>query len=159
MSNKFVNQSAEYQITSVAPSGEQYIELRRLGGLTPPPVSASVAETALASSVLILVARRKKEDHEGVSSTEPIGMIRLVGDGHIFLNLTDVCVLPSHRGKGLASRLIDEMLSWIDRNAPDAYVSMIADPPAQSIYKKKGFQVPPGIGMARSRWGKMDGAS
>lgn len=79
-------------------------------------------------------------------------MVRLIGDGHIFLHVTDMCVLPAYRGRGIASKLLDEMLSWIDGNAPDAYVSLIGDPPAQSMYGKKGFKKPDGIGMFRSRW-------
>lgn len=143
-------------ISTIPPTGTDFIDLRRQVGLTPPPVSPAIAGEALAHSVLVLVARIKSVDStHDVHNDTPIGMVRLIGDGHIFLTVTDMCVLPAYQGRGLGSRLLDEALAWIDKNAPNAYVMMIADPPGQKMYRKKGFQVPAGIGMARASWGKM----
>lgn len=165
----------EYSISSIPPTGAQYLSLRDAAGLTPPPTSPSLADDALSNSMHILVARVSSTSsiHESQSrlqdqsqdqdqtqdqaqnqDNEPIGMIRLVGDKHIFLTIYDVCVLPAHRGKGIASRLLDEMLSWIDEHAPDAYVSLIGDPPGQAMYARKGFVRPEGVVMVRSRWGR-----
>jgi len=46
------------------------------------------------------------------------------------------------------------MLEWVDREAPDAYVSLIGDAPAQRLYRSRGFVETFGIGMRRSKWGR-----
>lgn len=145
-----------YSITSEPLTGAQYLELRRSSGLAAPPISPATAEAALANSVLFLVARVNPKDASSPDShTEAVGMIRLIGDGHVFCHVTDMCVHPSFRGQQVASALLDKLVTWIDANAPSAYVSMIGLPDAQAMYGRRGFMKTAGAGMARSKWGKM----
>ena len=81
-------------------------------------------------------------------------MVRLIGDGQLFLQVVDMAVLPSHQGKGLGKALLDELLKWVDANASGAYVSLIGDPPGVRLYKSRGFVETNGIGMKRSAWGR-----
>ena len=132
-----------------------YINLRGTSGLTPPPVSPSIAEEALARSILTLTARIQSGRIGSECQPDvPIGMVRLIGDGHIFFTVLDMCVLPAFQGRGVGSKLLDQAIAWIDENAPNAYVMLIGDPPGQAMYKKKGFRQTEGIGMARSSWGR-----
>lgn len=64
-----------------------------------------------------------------------------------------MCVDPTHQGKGLGKKLLDELLGWVDEAAPDAYVMLIGDEPGQGLYKSRGFLGTKGIGMKRSKWG------
>jgi len=68
-----------------------------------------------------------------------------------------MCVQPAWRGRGVASALLDELVEWIEGNAPDAYVSMIGLPHARGMYERRGFRETAGVGMARARWGRMGG--
>lgn len=136
--------SAQYIITSSYPTPEEHINLRRISGLTPPPAHAVPA--ALANSVHCIVARTP----EG----EAIGMVRCVGDGALALSIIDMCVQPDHQGRGIGKRMLDDMLRWVDENAPDAYLMLIGDEPGQGLYKSRGFVNTKGIGMKRSAWGK-----
>ncbi|GFZ45597.1 hypothetical protein JCM24511_03325 [Saitozyma sp. JCM 24511] len=147
--------SSEYQyiIQPSLPSPADYVRLRTLSGLTPPPVSA--VPLALSNSIHCLLATTSPTSPEqGEAVSEVVGMVRLIGDGALFLQLVDVCVDPAHQGRGLGDRLVSQMCAWIDENAGDAYVSLIADPMGQGLYRKKGFVETSGIGMRRSKWGR-----
>ena len=80
-------------------------------------------------------------------------MVRLVGDGSLSCQITDMAVLPDHHGRGLGSRILDELIRWIDLNCPDAYVSGIADPAGERLSVSRGFVFTKGKGMRRSPWG------
>jgi len=153
-----------YTITASIPTPAEYIHLRTITGLSPPPAAA--ASTGLANSVHCVVARvssTAQNDSNAIdvpsshgdqpSSGEAIGMVRLVGDRAVFLLLVDMAVVPVHQGKGVGGRLLDEMLRWVDENAKDAYLTLVGDPPGVRLYKSRGFVETIGLGMARSTWG------
>lgn len=153
-----------YTITASVPTPAEYILLRTITGLTPPPVGA--ASTGLANSVHCLVARMSNPAEidaktidvpsfldDGPSLGEAIGMVRLVGDRAVFLLLVDMAVVPEYQGRGVGSKLLDAMLKWVDENAKDAHLTLIGDPPGQRMYRSRGFVETSGIGMARSTWG------
>lgn len=148
------------------PSPAEHVWLRTVSGLTPPPSTADIAK-ALSTSVHCITARRLADQSlpslAGTHEPAPkppagkgplIGMIRLTGDGVLFCQITDMAVHPAYQGRGIGKQLLDEMLKWIDANAPDAYVNLIGDPPGQALYRSRGFMPTVGIGMKRSRWGK-----
>jgi GNAT superfamily N-acetyltransferase len=139
----------EVTITPIPPTPEELIYLRGSAGLTPPP--PSTVSHALAHSVHVVTARLPPSATH--PNGAPIGMVRCIGDGALFLQLVDMCVLPEHQGKGVGKRVLDAMLAWIDENTPDAYLSLIGDPPGQALYKSRGFVASRGIGMKRSKWG------
>lgn len=136
----------DISIKGVPPTAEELFKLRTSSGLSAPPPTVDITK-AIKSSVHCVVAR--------VSATgEAIGMVRLVGDGQLFCQITDMAVLPSFQGRGIGKALLDEMLKWIDENAPGAYVNLIGDAPGQKLYRSRGFVETSGIGMKRSAWGR-----
>ena len=132
-------------ISARAPTGEEHLKLRTSSGLSKPPPQVDL-QKAIENSVHCVVARS--------STGEAVGMVRLIGDGQLFLQVVDMAVLPSHQGKGLGKALLDELLKWVDANASGAYVSLIGDPPGVRLYKSRVFVETNGIGMKRSAWGR-----
>ena len=48
---------------------------------------------------------------------QAIAMGRLIGDGIYFL-IADIVVKPEYQGKGVGSKVIDKLLSYVDTNTP-----------------------------------------
>jgi len=136
--------SDDYTIHHSSPTPTEHIHIRTTSGLTSPPPSR--VASALSHSLHCLVAR--------TNTGEAVGMVRLIGDGALFLQIVDMCVHPDHQGRGLGKRLLDGMLAWVDGNCQDAYVSLIADDPGERLYSTRGFVRTTGVGMRRSKWGK-----
>lgn len=80
-------------------------------------------------------------------------MGRAVGDGSIFILVVDMCVLPEHQSRGLGRKILNAILEWIDQHAPNAYVTLGADPPGVKLYESCGFEVSVAKAMKRSKWG------
>ena len=77
-----------------------------------------------------------------------IAMGRLIGDGACFVQVTDIAVHPDHQGQGLGTQIMQALVTWMDAHLPQGcYVSLIADPGAERLYEKFGFE--PRNGMAR----------
>lgn len=128
--------------------------MRKAANLTPPPLEA--ASKALANSFgCVTVYERKHMVNDTTPGPEqhPIGMGRLLGDGALFLQLCDMAVDPAHQGKGLGKRIMKELVDYVDEHAPQAYVSLVAEPVGQKLYPQFGFEdVKPSIGMFRCAW-------
>jgi len=135
-------QAKNYHIEERTPTPQQYHDLRKISGLTPPPMSP--ISSGLAGSWFSLVIIH-------TPTSEVVGMGRLVGDGSLFLQLVDIAVHPSHQGHGLGRMVMECLLAYADEKAPDAYVSLIGDPPAnEKFYPRFGFKdVSPSTGMFR----------
>ncbi|WP_217367719.1 GNAT family N-acetyltransferase [Brevibacillus sp. DP1.3A] len=74
--------------------------------------------------------------HEGTA----IGMGRIIGDGGCFYQIVDIAVVPEHQKKGLGKVIMQHLMDYLDKNAPKtAYVSLIADVPADQLYEQFGF--------------------
>jgi ribosomal protein S18 acetylase RimI-like enzyme len=59
-------------------------------------------------------------------------------------------VHPDHQRKGLGKRIMQSLVDYVDKHAPEAYVSLVAEPAAQKLYPRYGFKdVQPSIGMFR----------
>ncbi|MHA0856115.1 GNAT family N-acetyltransferase [Paenibacillus sp. CMAA1364] len=79
-----------------------------------------------------------------------VGMGRIIGDGGCFYQIVDIAVDPFHQGKGLGRLIMSEIMNYLDKNAvKDSYVSLIAEIPADQLYKKFGFEYtqPKSVGM------------
>jgi ribosomal protein S18 acetylase RimI-like enzyme len=73
-----------------------------------------------------------------------------LGDKSLFLLLCDVAVHPEHQRKGLGKRIMQSLIDYVDNHAPEAYVSLVAEPAGQGLYPRYGFKdVQPSIGMYR----------
>lgn len=130
----------DYVIVARTPTITEYLDLRRLSGLSEKtPVAAAAG---LPRTLFAVVA-----ELEG----EAIGMGRVIGDGGTAFQLVDIAVLPAHQGQGLGKRIVGALTDWLRENAPaSAYVSLIADGPAKDLYAQFGFEptAPASIGMA-----------
>ncbi|OAL05861.1 acetyltransferase, GNAT family [Phaeosphaeriaceae sp. SRC1lsM3a] len=142
-----------YIILKGVPSPQVYHDLRKVAGLTPPPMEA-VAK-ALANSIVGFLAYERKhmvDDSTPGPGQDPVAMGRLSGDGSLFLLLTDVATHPDHQRRGLGQRILQALIDYIDEHAPEAYVSLVADPPGQKLYPKFGFKdCHPSLGMYRMK--------
>jgi ribosomal protein S18 acetylase RimI-like enzyme len=123
--------SPGYSIVATIPSVEDYLRLRA--------VAAEKGLQGTVFSVLVL--------HAGSA----IGMGRLIGDGGCFFQVVDIAVDPAHQGRGLGKAVMDALMSHVKSELPaSAYVSLIADVPANRLYEKFGFKetAPRSLGMA-----------
>lgn len=76
---------------------------------------------------------------------QAIAMGRLIGDGIYFL-IADIVVKPEYQGKGVGSKIIDKLLTYVDTNTPiggRSSVQLIAEKGKEEFYIKKGFKLIP----------------
>lgn len=131
---------SQFQILPSAPAVKDYIRLRKITGLS--PFSESAAQAGLSGTYF------------GVSvlyQDNVVGMGRIVGDGGLFFQIVDVAVDPRHQGRGIGFNVMLALVEYLKENVPStAYVSLLADVPANRLYEKFGFNetVPETIGMA-----------
>ena len=129
-----------YSIVAKTPAIDDYLRLRRITGLS--PFSTEAAASGLPGS---LYAVRVE------AADETIGMGRVIGDGGCFVQIVDIAVDPDHQGKGLGKLIMTALMEWVDAELPaSAYVSLLADVPADQLYAQYGFAptAPRTIGMS-----------
>ncbi len=134
---------SEYTVLHQTPSVSTYQALRLGSGLS--AKSTEAAQKGLPHSLFAVQLL-----HQG----EPVGMGRVIGDGGTAFQVVDIAVLPAHQGRGLGKLIMREIMAFLERAAPPtAYVSLIADGPAQHLYGQFGFvaTAPKSIGMAWKR--------
>ncbi|WP_428423786.1 GNAT family N-acetyltransferase [Pararhizobium sp.] len=129
-----------YSIVAQTPSTEEYLHLRSVAGLS--PFSKEAASKGLVGTIFSAMVL-----YEGSA----VGMGRLIGDGGCFFQVVDIAVHPEHQGRGLGKMIMKAIMGYIDSEFPvSAYVSLIADVPANTLYEKFGFKetAPRSLGMA-----------
>ncbi|TCQ80222.1 acetyltransferase (GNAT) family protein [Ochrobactrum sp. BH3] len=129
-----------YSTVARTPSVEEYLHLRAVAGLS--SFSEEAAAQGLKGTVFAVVV---------LHGDAAIGMGRLIGDGGCFFQVVDIAVDPRHRGQGLGKSIMKAIMQYVNAELPDsAYVSLIADVPANKLYEKFGFQetAPRSLGMA-----------
>lgn len=70
--------------------------------------------------------------------------------GGCFYQVVDIVVHPARQGKGYGKTIMSELMGYLNANAPQgAYVSLMADVPADRLYKQYGFDYgyPKSVGM------------
>ncbi|WP_315119722.1 GNAT family N-acetyltransferase [uncultured Clostridium sp.] len=123
------------------PNGKEYNNLRIISGMSPRDEAAS--EIGLKNSIFMVTLR---------DSDKLIGMGRIVGDGGCIYHVVDIAVDPSYQGNGFGNLIMSEITKYLDNHAPQkSYVSLLADVPADKLYKKFGFDysAPRSVGMAK----------
>lgn len=133
--------SLTYEILHKVPTAEEYVHLRVAAGLSPKSLTA--AEKGLANSIFSVTLR---------ASSKLIGMGRIIGDGGCFYQIVDIAVEPDYQGRGLGKTIMSELMDYLNDHAPEgAYVSLLADVPADRLYKQFGFDYtqPKSVGMYR----------
>ncbi|WP_295836835.1 GNAT family N-acetyltransferase [uncultured Microbacterium sp.] len=124
---------SDLRLESLPPSLDDYLELRRASGLT--PKRADQGAPALTNSW----AWRRVVDATG----RAVAMGRVVGDGGWYFLIADMATLPDHQRRGLGRRILESLLAEIREKAPEgAYVTLLADPPGQALYRSVGFTEP-----------------
>ena len=76
---------------------------------------------------------------------QTIAMGRLIGD-EIYYIITNIVVKPEYQGKGIESKIIDKLLTYVDTNTPiggRSSVQLIAENGKEEFYIKKGFKLIP----------------
>lgn len=134
-----MNQPA-YSIVARTPSVGEYLHLRAVAGLS--SFTEEAAGRGLQGTIFSVVV---------VSEGSAVGMGRLIGDGGCFFQVVDIAVHPEHQGRGLGKAIMYAIMEHVkDRLPPSAYVSLIADVPANTLYEKFGFKetAPRSLGMA-----------
>jgi ribosomal protein S18 acetylase RimI-like enzyme len=127
-------------VHSKAPGPEEYLALRAAAGLSPRDVDG--ARIAMDNSIFAVTLRD--------SSQQLIGMGRVIGDGGCFYQIVDIAVRPDYQGHGYGKRIMTELMDYLSTHGQKgAFVSLIADIPADSLYKKFGFEytAPNSVGM------------
>ena len=129
-----------YRIVEQTPSVADYMRLRDAGHLT--PFSEDAARRGLASSWFCICV---------IQAGRIIGMGRIIGDGGCFFQIVDIVVEPDHRGQGLGKEIMEALMARLNSHAPkSAFVSLMADVPADKLYAQFGFRptAPRSIGMS-----------
>lgn len=120
------------------PTTEEYVALRAQVGLGARTCEA--ARRGLAGGLHAVTVR---------DGGRLVGMGRVVGDGGCFAQVVDIAVAPSHRRRGLATEIVRRLLAWCDAALPPScFLSLIADPGAERLYERAGFDRR--LGMGRS---------
>lgn len=132
--------NSDYRTVARVPGIEDYLRLRQVAGLS--PFSREAAERGLPNSVFGVCLMRGEE---------VVGMGRIIGDGGCFFQVTDIAIEPAHQGRGLAKWIMQALADFIATLPKSAYVSLIADVPANCLYAQFGFDetAPRSVGMAR----------
>lgn len=131
----------DFRIEPRVPSIDDYLRLRHVSGLS--SFSREAAEKGLPNSIFGVCLM-----HGDVV----VGMGRIIGDGGCFFQVTDIALMPSHQGRGLGKMIMAALTDYIEKQLPKtAYVSLIADVPANRLYEQFGFAetAPRSVGMAR----------
>ena len=127
------------QLTPRTPTTDEYLTLRAAAGLS--PFSRAAAELALPNTIFAVVIEE---------AGRAIGMGRLISDGGCFFQIVDIAVDPAFQGRGLGKRIMAGLMAHVATLPKGAYVSLIADTPADRLYAQFGFvaTAPRSLGMA-----------
>lgn len=132
-----------YELHAGAPTLDEYLELRRVSGLS--LKTEDQARGALANSWTFCHVRE-------TASGRAVAMGRTLGDGGWYFHIADMATDPAHQRRGLGAAVLAWLVAEIDANAPPgAYISLLADPAGQPLYRKGGFVPSESLGMVLRR--------
>lgn len=138
-----VNVPNGYALREGPPNVPSYLRLREESGMSPKTRAQAEAGIDGAWAAVHVI-------HE--PSAETVAMGRVLGDGGWYFHIIDMAVLPQHQRRGLGDAVLTWLLERIRRDAPpDAFVSLMADPPGHALYHRHGFKdrSPRNVGMSR----------
>ena len=130
-----------YTLVPEAPPAEAAVLLRARSGLAPKTLTQS--QLAMAGS---WTAAHVIHDASGVI----VGQGRVIGDGGWYFHIADMAVLPDHQRQGIGDAVLTHLVERIRAAAPpDAYITLLADPPGRRLYARHGFveTAPHSLGM------------
>jgi len=128
------------------PTAEDYVSLRLRSGMGNKDIQRS--RIALSNSLLTISL---------YDAEKLIGLGRIVGDGGITYVVSDIMVDINYQRKGLAEQIMQAIDNYFEVNAhDDSYICLIANHPADLLYKKHRFEYLPEnkYGMLRNQRNK-----
>jgi GNAT superfamily N-acetyltransferase len=136
--------ATDYVLVPEAPGLDDYLQLRRLAGLS--PKTRTQGSGALGGSWAFCHVRVRGTD-------EVVAMGRVIGDGGWYFLIADMAVLPAHQRQGLGRRVIEHLIECVTIAVPDAYLTLMADSPGRRLYESVGFvdAMPESLGMVHAR--------
>lgn len=129
-----------YRLVQEFPGVADYLRLRKITGLS--QFSEEAATIAVAGTIFGVSVRR---------GDDVVGMGRIIGDGGCLFQVVDIAVDPECQGAGLGKQIVGALTEYIHTSIPDgAFVSLIADVPADRLYAQFGFEptAPVSVGMS-----------
>ncbi|MEJ6490374.1 GNAT family N-acetyltransferase [Leucobacter sp. USCH14] len=83
-----------------------------------------------------------------------VGMARAVGDGLQYAYVQDVIVDPAHEGEGIATQMVDRLISLLRPEGDvELFVGLFASDAAVGVYESLGFTSADAVGMHRKLHG------
>jgi GNAT superfamily N-acetyltransferase len=133
-----------YTLHDGAPTVADYVRLRAEAGLT--PRTEEQARLAIRGSWAACHVRH-------APTNETVAMGRLIGDGGWYFRVVDMAVRPAHQRRGIGDAVLTSLLERIRAAAPpDAFVSLMADPPGRRLYARHGFTEDRDASIGMARW-------
>ena len=128
------------------PTPEEYNYLRKSSGMgeSKNKENKENIQKALQGSLLVISVYDKEK---------LVGFGRIVGDGGITYGVTDIMVDTNYQRRGIGDQILCLMDEWFEENTDeDSFIMLLANPPADRLYKKHCFQYtyPNKVGMLRS---------
>ena len=134
---------AGYRMDPEPPTNQEYVHLRAVSGLS--PRTPAQAAGALSASWAWTTVR--------APNSALAAMGRVIGDGTWYFHLADIATAPAHQRRGLGRAVMEDLIARIDGAAPPhPYITLLADPPGQHLYRSLGFvDSDPSLGMRLPR--------
>lgn len=118
-----------YRIINEAPLAEDYVSLRLRSGMGNKDLKRS--EIALKNSLYIAAI---------YDENKLIAFGRIVGDGGITYVVSDIMVDKEYQRRGLGDLIMKHIDDYFEKNTfEDSYIFLIANNPADLLYKKYKF--------------------
>lgn len=118
------------EIVYNAPTAEAYVSLRVRSGMGNKDIQRS--KIALNNSLFTVSIYENQK---------LIAFGRIVGDGGITYVVSDIMVDYDYQRKGLAEKIMNAIDDYFDKNTyEDSYICLIANHPADLLYKKHKFK-------------------
>jgi ribosomal protein S18 acetylase RimI-like enzyme len=119
----------KYVVLERTPTKEEYLRLREAVGWWNSDPNA--VETGLGNSIFSVCA---------ILEGEVVGIGRVVGDRAIYYYIQDVIVLPGFQGRGIGKSIMDQLMDYIRKHAPEkAFVGLMAARGVSGFYRKYDF--------------------
>ena len=132
-----------YSMLEAPPTSAEYVRMREVTGLSPrtPAQAAGALDASWAWATV--------RDPDGALAA----MGRVIGDGTWYFHLADIATDPAHQRQGLGRAVMEDLIARIDAAAPpEPYITLLADPPGQRLYRSLGFvDSAPSLGMRLPR--------
>lgn len=118
------------EIVYNTPKAEEYVSLRMRSGMGNKDIQRS--RVALNNSLFTVSIYENQK---------LIAFGRIVGDGGITYVVSDIMVDSDYQRKGLAEKIMNAIDDYFDKNTyGDSYICLIANHPADLLYKKHRFK-------------------